>query len=92
MAKAPDCQFCGAHAYGKLKDTYHTSCGTYHLVSDGRVLRSPECKHNQLRQVVREAAKRLAKLEQTDLLDRSWYAYGVITGVICDLREAVGDE
>jgi hypothetical protein len=66
MAKAPDCQFCGAPAYGKLKDTYHTSCGTYHMVSDGRVLRSPECKHNQLRQVVREAVKRHVAVTSTD--------------------------
>jgi hypothetical protein len=92
MAKAPDCQFCGAHAYGKLKDTYHTSCGTYHMVSDGRVLRSPECKHSQLRQVVREAVVRLGKLEHTDLLDSPGYVYGVITAAIEDLREAVGDD
>ena len=66
MAKAPDCQFCGQPAYGKLKDTYHTSCGTYHMVADNRVLRSPECKHNQLRQVVREAVKRHVAVTSTD--------------------------
>jgi hypothetical protein len=66
MAKAPDCQFCGAFAYGKLRDAYHTACGTYHMVSQDKVLRSPDCKLNQLRQTVREAVKRHVAVIATD--------------------------
>ena len=90
MAKAPDCQFCGAFAYGKLKDTYHTSCGTYHMVSDGRALRSPECKLNQLRQVVREAAKRLAVIAKPEEI--LVVLQNEVDSVIEDLRKAVSDE
>jgi hypothetical protein len=82
MAKAPDCQFCGAFAYGEHNGGYHTSCGTYHMVAKDKVLRSPDCKLNQLRQQVREAVKRLGNA----------ISFRQINLVIDDLREAVGDE
>ena len=66
MSKLPSCQFCGEFAYGKHSGNYHTSCGTYYMVSEGRTLRSPDCKLNQLRQTVREAVKRHVAVIATD--------------------------
>jgi hypothetical protein len=82
MAKAPDCQFCGAFAFGEHNGGYHTSCGTYHIVLQGKALRSPDCKLNQLRQQVREAVVRLGNA----------ITNSEVNLVIEDLRKAVGDE
>ena len=54
--------------------------------------RLQEADPDNLKQQVRNAVKRLRKLEHTDLLDSPGYAYGVITGVIDDMKKAVGDE
>ena len=94
------CKFCGAAAKAE-GEGWRAECGSWEFGRDAWdrsnscylrcAWRTQAMELDKVRQQVREAVGRLAALDHVELVD-SPGAFGIVSGVIDDLRKVVGDE
>ena len=96
MSEPMKCKYCGADAITH-DNGWRAACGSWDFGwglwsrGEGCLLRSKVAECDELRQQVREAAKRLAALDRVNFYDDANYVWNAIAVTQILLKKAVGN-